>query len=106
MQGVSLIRDLLAAVPLLTKVPEMFGAETLLMDHCRDNLKTVTAMTSNDAVPAWPIRNPSQGTKQAVSPHGRYKSAAAQKAGPNVVVEHVPLRRQSENTGAELTVRR
>ncbi len=59
----------------LTEVPEMFGAEQLLMDHCRDEAtfeKLVTMV--NDFKQYFiahdqPIyENPSPGTKRAVSP--------------------------------------
>ncbi len=59
----------------LTEVPEMFGAEQLLMDHCRDeatfeNWSPWSMTSSSTLLPGdQPIHeNPSPGNKAAVSP--------------------------------------
>lgn len=71
--------DLLIArggTTILTEVPEMFGAETLLMNRCRDEAvfdKTVDLINSfknyfkshNQTI----YENPSPGNKKEVSPH-------------------------------------
>ncbi len=67
----------------LTEVPEMFGAEQLLMDHCRDEAtfeKLVTMV--NDFKQYFiahdqPIyENPSPGNKGAVSPRWKINPLA------------------------------
>ncbi len=87
----------------------MFGAEQLLMDHCRDEATFEKLVTMVNDFKQYFIaddqpfdQNPSPGNKAVGITTLEDKSlGCTQKAGSSVVVDVLRYRRASENAGAE-----
>ena len=72
----------------LTEVPEMFGAEQLLMDHCRDEATFEKLVTMVNDFKQYFIAHDQpiyethhRGTKQAVSPRWKINRLAVPRSG-------------------------